>query len=132
MFDAYGSNLGREIHNWLNAQVLFGNPNTQSAEETLPVHKGERLICSAQALKKFLSAGFEITGRDLVWPDGKGRMKFIEVNCTGNGYYLVFPGENLLVVNPVYRENGLPLSMTYTDGGGNVSFTIECYVGVQH
>ncbi|WP_248915999.1 hypothetical protein [Pseudomonas moorei] len=132
MFDAYGANLAREIHNWLNAQVLFGNPKTESAEVTLPVHKGERLICSGQALKKFLSAGFKISGGDLLWPDEKGTMKFIEVNCTGDGYYLVFPGENLLVVNPAYRENGLPLSMSYTDDGGDVSFKIECYVGVQH
>ncbi len=62
VFDTYGYNLAQEVHNWLNAQILFRNQHTENAEVTLPTRKAEWMICSSNALKKFQAAGFTTSG----------------------------------------------------------------------
>lgn len=131
VFDTYGFNFAQEIHHWLNAQILFRSQLTENAEITLPTRKAEWMICSSNALKKFQAAGFTTSGRKLIWPDGRGSMKFIEINCDGCGYYLVFSGESLVKVCYVHRESALPISISFADNGECVDFKIEYYVGVR-
>lgn len=131
LFDTYGFNFAQEIHNWLSAQILFHNNKTENAELTLPVRNAEWMICSASALKKFLSVGFTTSGRKLTWPDGNGCMKYFEINCAGSGYYMVFPSESLITASYAHRENELPLNISYTDNGESVNFKIEYYIGAR-
>jgi hypothetical protein len=131
VFDTYGFNLAQEVHNWLNAQILFRNQQTENSEITLPTRKAEWMICSSNALKKFQTAGFTTSGRNITWPDGRGSMKFIEINCDGYGYYLVFPGESLIKVSYSHQENELPISISFADNGECVDFKIEYYVSVR-
>ena len=131
VFDTYGYNLAQEVHNWLNAQILFRNQHTENAEVTLPTRKAEWMICSSNALKKFQAAGFTTSGRNITWPDGKCSMRFIEINCDGCGYYMVFAGESLIKVNYAHQENDLPISINFTDNGESVDFKIEYYVSVR-
>jgi hypothetical protein len=131
VFDTYGFNLAQEIHHWLNAQILFRNQQTENAEITLPTRKAEWIICSSSALKKFQAAGFTTSGRNIIWPDGGSSMKFIEINCDGCGYYLVFAGESLIKVNYAHQENNLPINISFADNGECVDFKIEYYVGVR-
>ncbi len=56
VFDTYGFNLAQEVHNWLNAQILFRNQQTENSEITLPTRKAEWMICSSNALKKISSS----------------------------------------------------------------------------
>ncbi len=58
-------------------------------------------------------------------------MKFIEINCDGCGYYLVFSGESLIKASYAHQENELPISISFTDNGECVDFKIEYYVGVR-
>lgn len=132
VFDTYGSNLAHEVHDWLCGQVLFHNPRTENSEVTLPTRKAEWMICSSDALKKFLSVGFTTSGRYITWPDGSGRMKFCEINCDGFGYYLVLSGESLLAVNYAHLENGLPVAIDFADAGESVNVKIQYFVNVQH
>lgn len=131
VFDTYGFNLAQEVHNWLNAQILFHNQQTENSEITLPTRKAEWMICSSNALKRFQAAGFTTSGKNITWPDGRGNMKYIEINCDGCGYYLVFPGESLIKVNYAHQENKLPISISFTDNGECVDFKIEYYVSTR-
>ncbi len=58
-------------------------------------------------------------------------MRFIEINCDGCGYYMVFAGESLIKVNYAHQENDLPISINFTDNGESVEFKIEYYVSVR-
>lgn len=131
VFDTYGFNLAQEIHHWLNAQILFRNPQAENAEITLPTRKAEWIICSSNALKKFQTAGFTTYGRNITWPDGKSSMKFIEINCDSCGYYLVFSSESLIKVNYAHQENDLPINISFADNGECVDIKIEYYVGIR-
>ncbi|PQO96752.1 hypothetical protein C5612_30145 [Pseudomonas frederiksbergensis] len=131
IFDMYGSDLAREVHDWLSTQILLYNHRTENSEFTLPTRKADWMICSSGALKKFLSVGFATSGRNIIWPDGKGRMKFIEVDCDGSGYYLVLSGESLLTVSYEHLEGGLPIDISFTDNGESVSFKIEYFVNAR-
>ena len=131
VFDTYGSNLAQEVHSWLSGQILFYNHRTENSEATLPTRKAEWMICSSRALKKFLSVGFTTSGRHITWPDGKGRMKFFEINCDSSGYYLVLSGESLLTASYAHLENGLPIAINFTDKGESVSVKIEYFVNAQ-
>lgn len=131
VFDTYGSNLAQEVHSWLSAQILFHNHRTENSEITLPTRKAEWMICSSHALKKFRAVGFTTSGRNITWPDGKGSMKFYEINCDSYGYYLVLSGESLITVSYAHRENELPMDISFTDNGEHVSFKIEYYVGAR-
>lgn len=128
VFDAYGSNSAQEVHNWLSAQILFHNHKTQSSEITLPTRKAEWMICSSRALERFRAAGFTTSGRYITWPDGKGKMKFFEINCDGYGYYLVLPYESLLTVSYTQQPHQLPINISFTDDGENITFKIEYYI----
>ncbi|WP_419711587.1 hypothetical protein [Pseudomonas sp. NFX224] len=128
LFDSHGSNLAQEVHNWLNGQILFHNHKTENSELTLPTRKAEWIICSSRALKKFLSVGFTTSGRTITWPDGKGEVKFVKIDCDSSGYYLVLPGESLITVNYENLENGLPITINFTDNGESITVKIEYFV----
>lgn len=131
VFDTYGFNLAQEVHNWLNAQILFHNKHTENSEFTLPTRKAKWMICSSNALKKFETAGFTTSGRHITWPDGRGSMKYVEINCAGYGYYLVFPGESLIKINYAQQENKLPIRFSFIDSGECVDFKIEYHVDIR-
>ncbi|TVT81971.1 hypothetical protein [Pseudomonas sp. H3(2019)] len=132
IFDIYGPNLAQEVHNWLNLQILLHNKHTKDAENTLPTRNADWIICSSQALSKLEAAGFTTSGRNIIWPDGTGNMRFYEVNCEGTGYYLVLPGESLLIVDYTHMDSGLPISISHSDDGEKVRFTINYYVDAPH
>lgn len=131
VFDTYGFNFAQEIHNWLSAQILFHNERSESAEFTLPTRNAEWMICSSSALKKFLSAGFTTSGRKIKWPDGKGSMRYFEINCAGYGYYMVMPNESLITASYAHQENKLPINISYTDNGESINFKIEYYISAR-
>lgn len=133
VFNNYGSSSAREVHDWLSAQILFHNRRTECSETTLPTRKAEWIICSSRALEKFLSVGFTVSGLHITWPDGKGSVRFYEVNCDSSGYFLVLPDECLLSVNYEHLENGLPLAISFIDKreGVGVDVKIEYFVTAQ-
>lgn len=128
IFDNYGKEIAHEVHNWLNAQILFHSNQAESSDVTLPTKKADWIICSSNALKKFRSVGFTTSGRKIFWPDGKSSMPFVEINCDSQAYYLVLPNEILVTATYPHQKEKLPIRISHNDNGEHVDFKFEYYV----
>lgn len=128
IFDNYGREIAHEVHNWLNAQILFHSNQAENSDITLPTKKADWLICSSNALKKFRSVGFTTSGRKIFWPDGKSSIKFVEIHCESQAYYLVLPKEILITATYPNEKEKLPIRISHNDNGEHVDFKFEYYV----